>query len=157
VHGFLCDHLFSVLLKMCLCSIILYQELARVVTQRLNEDFEQILWNVVVFWYIRQLQNNMLSGELPAWLASLPSLTELWVLYIIVLHFKIIIWVYLHIFYQITKINLKNTNSWLKLQDKILALSFKCKYYFHVHIHKIQNCTNQIYVTWYNLNSSTFG
>jgi hypothetical protein len=49
VHGFLCDHLLSDLLKICLCSIILYQELARVVTQRLNEDFEQILWNVVVF------------------------------------------------------------------------------------------------------------
>ncbi len=155
MRGFLCDHLLSDLLKICLCSIILYQELARVVTQRLNEHFEQILWNVV-FWYIRQLQNNILSGELPSWLASLPSLTELWVLYIIVLHFKIIIWVYLHIFYQITKINLKNINSWLKLQDKILALSFKCKYYFHVHIHKIQNCTNQIYVS-YNLYSFTFG
>jgi hypothetical protein len=48
VHGFLCDHLLSDLLKI-LCSIILYQELARVVTQRLDEDFEQILWNVVVF------------------------------------------------------------------------------------------------------------
>ncbi len=49
VHGFLCDHLLSDLLKICLCSMILYQELARMVTQRLNEDFERILWNVVVF------------------------------------------------------------------------------------------------------------
>ncbi len=46
VHGFLCDRLLS---DLCLCSIILYQELARLVTQRLNEDLEWILWNVVVF------------------------------------------------------------------------------------------------------------